>query len=66
MGDYYRNRILAYRIIDKMIEENNEIESIYFKIATEFGFPKKFVDERIKQIKYFIAREKKIKQNVPA
>jgi len=51
MPDYYKERKKALILIDKMLNEKKEINEIYFKIDTLFGFGKKIVDDRIKLLK---------------
>lgn len=50
LGDFYNNKINAYALIDKLINEETPIEIIYFKVETIYGFGQRFVDKRIKTL----------------
>ena len=55
MADFYKNKINAIKMIDQMLKDKKLIEIIEYHINTNFGFGKRFVDNRIKQLKEIIA-----------
>lgn len=50
MANYYTNRIMAIKDIDGMLHDDIKKEIIVYKITMKYGFGKKIVEERIKQI----------------
>ena len=58
MRYFYKEKKQAYAIIEFMIPDKEAMDNIYFKISTEFGFGKRFVDDRI-------AILEKVTKNVP-
>jgi len=51
MVDYYKEKRMAFNMIDKLLSEGVNIEIIYFKIETIYGFSKKLVDSRLESLK---------------
>ena len=54
MADFYKNKINALRRIDELLAKQKLIETIYFHISTQYGFGKRFVDNRIKALEEII------------
>jgi hypothetical protein len=54
--DFYEKKIRALKRIDELVTNQEEIEKIYYKIETEFGFGKKFVDNRIQRLKQIVSK----------
>jgi hypothetical protein len=52
--DFYTKKTAAFKTIDDLTAQGLEIELIYFKINTEFGFGHNFVDKRIEELKGII------------
>ena len=59
MTDYYKEKKRANSRVDELYSDGVPKEFIYFKIATEFGFSKKIVDERINQLEKVMELKKK-------
>lgn len=49
--EFYKEKKKAYVDIDEMLKEGTNIDIIIYKISTRYGFGKKFVTDRIEQIK---------------
>lgn len=48
---YYNKKKKAFQLIDELLKDGKDINLIYYKISTKFGFGEKIVNERIEQIK---------------
>lgn len=47
---YYQDKVRANRIIDEMFSLGCSIDEIEFKISTQFGFSRKFIEKRTELI----------------
>lgn len=56
--DFYKEKQRAIRMIDEMLKDGKDIEQIYFKVETCFGFSEKMVDKRVERMKNFIEGNK--------
>ncbi len=54
MVDYYKEKRAALVYIDGLIAEQTPIEIVYYMVSTKFGFGKKFVDLRYKELENMI------------
>ena len=62
--DYYKQKILAFSMIDELVSNGTDIEIIYFKVETRFGFGKKLVDLRLKSLENLCISGKKGQKKV--
>lgn len=49
--EFYKEKKKAYTDIDELLKEGTSLDIIIFKISTKYGFGKKFVTDRVDQIK---------------
>ena len=56
---YYENKVLAYQLINSMLEKNINQDEIEFVVQTRFGFGKKLVQNYIDSLTKRLAKSKK-------
>lgn len=61
MGNYYQEKRNAVALIDEMFAKGADINKIYFKVETMFGFGKKIVDNRLALLHHVSQKQPKNK-----
>ena len=60
--DFYNAKRNAFLLIDDLVKEGVDIEIIYFKVSTMYGFGKKLVNDRIEDLKKVTEKVKESKK----